>query len=89
MLTPNLITGCSEYDSIPALLDDIDCKLAQEANSLYNNLVFMLNERVPASILIDLMTYKRILQYKYVNPDYASEFSIAKIASKIKILKYK
>jgi hypothetical protein len=88
MLVPRSTT-CSDCSSIPTLIDEIDCKLAKLSGVLYNNLVFMLNQPIQASVFIDLLTYKRILQYKYVNSDYASDYSVTMIASRVKLLKYK
>jgi hypothetical protein len=88
MLTSRLTT-CSECSSIATLLQEIDCKLAKLSGNLYNNITLILNYPVPASVFIDLLTYRRILQYKAVNSDYASCYSVDQIASKIKILKYK
>lgn len=88
MLTPRL-TNCVECSTIPALLEDIDCKLAEIANNLYNNVVFILNRPVQASVIIDLLNYKRILTYKYCDPEYAGNYTIPMIASRIKLLKYK
>ena len=82
MLTPRL-TDCPECANIPNLLKKIDCKLAEYANGLYNNVVFMLNQVVPAGAMIQLLAYKRILTYKQCNPDYLSDFCIDKIISKV------
>ena len=71
MLSPRL-TNCVECTTIPVLLNDIDCKLAELANNLYNNVVFMLNQPVSANIMIDLLNYRRILTFKYCNPDFNS-----------------
>lgn len=83
------LTNCPDCASIPALLADIDCKLAELSKNLYNNLVFMLNQPVPASVMLDLLNYKRILTYKYCNPNYACKYTVNMIASRVKILKYK
>ena len=82
MLSPRL-TDCPECSNIPNLLQEIDCKLAEYANSLYNNIVFMLNQVVPAGAMIQLLAYKRILTYKQCNPDYLSDFCMDKIVSKV------
>jgi len=87
MLTPRIITP--ECSTIATLLADIDCKLAQLSGTLYNNMTLMLNYPVPAGTFIDLLTYKRILQYKNVNDEYADSFSVDQITDKIKLLKYK
>lgn len=82
MLTPRL-TNCPECTNIPNLLQEIDCKLAEYANGLFNNITFMLNQSVPAGIMIQLIAYKRILTYKNCNPDYLSDFCMDKIVSKV------
>jgi len=88
MLTPRLISypACS---TIPVLLEDINCKLKELASNLYNNIIYALNEPVPAGAMIDLLNYKRILEYKFCNENYASAYTIEMIASRIKLLKYK
>lgn len=88
MLSPRLTNCCAEQ-TIPALLADIDCKLAELANNEYNNVVFSLNYPVPGYVIDDLLNYKRILMYKYCNPDYAACYSVKMIASRIKILIHK
>ena len=88
MLTPRLVNS-SECSTISTLIEEIDCKLATLAGILYNNVIFMLNQPVPAAAFIDLLTYRRILQYKYVNSDYACHYSVTMIAGRIKLLKYK
>lgn len=88
MLSPRL-TNCVDYSSIPSLLNDIDCRLTTLANNQYNNIVFSLNKNTSNDVLGDLLNYKRILTYKYCNPDYACRYTVKMIASRIKILIYK
>lgn len=88
MLTPRL-TNCVECAEIPALLLDIDCKMFQLAKKLYNNTIFALNLRVDGNVMFDLITYKRILTYKLCNVDYAGDYTVNMIASKVKLLKFK
>jgi hypothetical protein len=88
MLSPRL-THCPECASIPALIAEIDCKLANLANNLYNNVVYILNQPVPGGAMLDLITYRRILVYKLCNPNYASAFTVNMIASRVKILNSK
>lgn len=88
MLSPRL-TSCPECASIPALIATIDCKLVELGNNLYNNIVFMLNQPVPGGVMLDLINYRRILVYKYCNPDYAAPYTVNMIASRVKLLKYK
>jgi hypothetical protein len=85
MLSPRL-TNCVECSTIPVLLNNIDCKLAEMANGLYNNVVFILNQPVQGNTIIDLLNYRRILTFKYCNPDYAGCFTVPMIASKVKRL---
>lgn len=88
MLTPRL-TNCAACADIPSLIADIDCKLSEMSVSLYNNLVFMLNKPVNNEVMLDLLLYRKILLYKYCNPNYAGHFTVNMIASKIKLLKFK
>ena len=88
MLTPRL-NNCIDCTDIPQLLSDIDCKLTELAKNQYNNIVFALNKQVNDVAMSDLLNYKRILTYKYCNPEYADGFTVQNIASKVKILTYK
>lgn len=88
MLTPRL-TECTCCADILSLIAEIDCKMSQLAGNMYNNLTLMLNKTVPAEAMISLLTYRRILQCKYVNPNYCSKYTINMIASKVKLLKYR
>ena len=83
------LTSCSECGDVSSLIEEIDCKLAKIANSMYNNITLMLGQQVTAEVMVDLLTYKRILQNKYVNPLYASSYTITMITNKVKLLKYK
>ena len=86
MLTPRL-TNCKECADISSLIAEIDCKLAELSVNLYNNIVFILNKKINQEAISDLLLYKRILQYKYCNPNYAGEYTVNMIQSRIKILK--
>ena len=46
----------------------------------------MLNYPVKSNDFIDLLNYKRILQFKYINPEYAENFSVESIVSRVKLL---
>ena len=85
MISPKL-TNCVDCTTIPSLLEDIDCKLTSLAKKEYNNTIFALNYPLQGVLWLDLLSYKRILQYKYCNAEYACDYSIQSIASKIKIL---
>lgn len=88
MLTPRL-TNCTQCADITSLIADIDCRMVDMANRMYNNVTLMLNQPVSQEVMGDLMHYRRILQYKYVNSDYACRYTINSIASKVKLLKFK
>lgn len=85
MLSPRL-TNYQDCASIPDLIKEIDCKLSYYANGLYNNITFMLNQSVPAGIMIQLIAYKRILLYKQNNCNYVGHVCMSKIISKVKLL---
>lgn len=87
MLYPRLIE-CPDCASIPNLVGEIDCKIKQMAVSEYNNIVFSLNNPAPKELLKDLLNYKRILTYKFCNPDYADvcDITFEQIASRVKVL---
>lgn len=85
MLSPKL-SGCLKCANILSLISDIDCKLAELSNNLYNNVVFSLNKSISYTAISDLLNYKRILTYKLVNENYASPFTVNMIASRVKLL---
>jgi hypothetical protein len=89
MVNPRLTTCCADSSNISLLIEDIDCKLAKLSGDLYNNIVFMLDKPISSSLFIDLLMYKRILQYKSVNLEYACAYSVEMITSRVKLLKYK
>ena len=88
MLHPK-ISNCKECADILPLIEEINCKLFQLSLRSYNNIVYMLGLMMNHTATLDLLNYKRILMYKLINPDYAGEFSVNMIASKVKLLKYK
>jgi hypothetical protein len=88
MLNPRL-TNCVDCTTIPALLSDIDCKMTELAKNQYNNIVFSLGKNVKPDVMSDLLNYKRILQYKYCNSEYADGYTVENIASRIKLLIHK
>jgi len=88
MLYPK-VSNCKECADILPLIDEINCKLFQLSLRSYNNIVYMLGLMMNHTATLDLLNYKRILMYKLINPDYAGEFSVNMIASKVKLLKYK
>lgn len=88
MLSPRL-NNCIDCATIPVLLSDIDTKLAELAQVEYNNIVYSTNYPIPAWAIGDLLNYKRILEYKACNIEYAQPFTIKQIASRVKVLIHK
>jgi hypothetical protein len=88
MITPKL-TNNINCASVEALLADINCKLSDMAKMYYNNIRFMLNKPRKDDVMWDLLHYKRILTYRMYNSEYASDYTLEKIASRVKLLKYK
>jgi hypothetical protein len=88
MLSPRL-SNCIECSTIPALLSDIECKVKELAQREYNNVVFSFNRNIKGEVMKDLLNYRRILLYKYCNPEYASCFTVEIIASRVKLLIHK
>jgi len=88
MIEPRL-SSCTECTAITNLLAKIDCKLSEMAKLLYNNITLMLGYSIPSETMLDLLNYKRILTYKLSNADYAIDFTVEMIASRVKLLKYK
>lgn len=88
MLSPRL-TDCVTCSSITALIADIDCKMAELSNNLYNNIIFSLNRPILGIVMSDLLNYKRILTYRLCNENYAPDFTLEMIASRVKLLKNK
>lgn len=83
------LSNCPQCADIPSLIKEIDCKLSELSIGLYNNITFMLGKSIPSEVMLDLLTYKRILMFKYCDPNYAGEYSVNMIADKIKLLKFK
>ena len=48
-----------------------------------------MNYDLGCSPIGDLLNYKRILTYKYCNPDYAKRYTVKRIASRVKLLIHK
>jgi len=88
MLTYRL-NNCIDCVNIPILLKEIDRKLVEMTKKQYNNIVFDLNYFIDSCTISDLLNYKRILQFKNCNADYASCYTLDQIASRVKLLTYK
>lgn len=82
MLTPRL-TDALYYNTIPVLIEQIDLTLASIANELYYNTIYSLHKNVDCGPMIDLLNYRRILQYKSCNSTYAPDFTVDQIGSRV------
>ena len=80
------LTSCRECALVSKLIDSIDCQLAKMANNLYLNIVYMLDKPVEACTMSTLLHYKRILTFKSCNADWASDYSVDDIASRVNFL---
>lgn len=80
------LTNCEDCNTIPVLLQNIDCKITELAKKQYGNIVFILNNKINSSLFSDLLHYKRILQFKSCNSSYANNYDIDCIANRVKIL---
>ena len=83
MLQPRTI-GCPDCKSFNSLIKEIDCKIATEGNNIYNNISFLFNRNIPIEAMIDMLIYRRILQYKYVKSSYISQYSLEQIINRVK-----
>lgn len=87
MTTISLPRNCTECGQIPNLLTAIDCKITMEADKIYQNIRFMLNEPIDTCLIKDLLHYKRILTFRYANNEYASlVFPLERIISRVRSL---
>lgn len=80
------VTNCRDCAQASKLIDSIDCQLAKMANNLYMNISYMLDKPVEACNMSALLHYKRILTFKSCNADWASDYSVDDIASRINFL---
>jgi hypothetical protein len=93
MLSPRL-TNCVDGSSIIKLIENIDCKMAELATNLYYNTVYMLNQPIDQTTMLDLLNYRRILTFKYCNINYATNsnpslskpITLEDIADRVKLL---
>jgi len=79
-------TSCRECALISQLIDSINCQLAKMANNLYLNISYMLDKPVYGCDMSTLLHYKRILTYKSCNEDWACDYSVTDIASRVNFL---
>jgi len=80
------LTSCRECALVSKLIDSIDCQLAKMANNLYVNMSYMLDKPVEACKMSTLLHYKRILTYKSSNENWAEDYNLEEIASRVNFL---
>lgn len=85
MLTPRM-THCTDCMDALSLINEIDCKLAELSNCAYNKIIYGFKGMCNTDNLARLLHYRRILVFKYFNPDYADPISEMSITSKVKLL---
>lgn len=85
MINPK-ITQCEECSDILHLIEEIDCMIFQLSKTVYNNIVFMLNLHVNYMSILDLLHYKRILEYKLADEYYICEVSLEAIRGKVRLI---
>lgn len=88
MTTPK-ITHCGDCTDIEEAIDIINCRIFQESIRQYNNIIFSLGLKINTEIIKDLLHYKRILEFKSVNEEYASHYSVPTIINRVKFLIHK
>ena len=89
MMLESRPTGCSECNDIPILIGDIECKLAKLGGILYAQVAYLIDTPISAEVYLSLLNYKRILEYKQMNPEYCSDYTVDMIASRVNLLIYK
>lgn len=85
MLKANL-NECTDCVNLLDLLCQIDEKLKYYAENQLNNMTLMLNRAYDKCVMSDLLHYKQIVTHRLFYPQYASEYLLSSIISRIKIL---
>jgi len=80
------MTECVQCGDILTLISEIDCKIAEISGDMYNKLIYALNTSCKSGVMGDLLNYRRILVNKWCNAEYACEFTVQQIASKVKLM---
>jgi hypothetical protein len=83
MLTQKL-TNCKDCNNIEKVIKEIDCIISKYAMSMYNNIIYELNQENYSCSISDLLHYKRILTYKLYNNLYACNYSFIQIVGKVR-----
>lgn len=79
------ITTCTSCSNILSLTSEIDSKLFYYANNNWNNVSLLLDLDYNQDAIGKLLNYKRILNKRLYNPNYACDIELNKIISQVKI----
>lgn len=98
MLTPKLLDGCTTCgdpicSNIESLIAEINCKIAQISDCLFNSIIFGFNSCCESGDLGDLLHYRRILTARMMNEQdvdddfvWACGFPLDYIISRVKLM---
>jgi len=83
----NLLTFCSNCQSLKNLLDKIDTSLYKRIKGKWTNVIYGTDVYFNEGVYTDLVRYKSILQKKIINPSYPdSRIDTQDIIGKITLL---
>jgi hypothetical protein len=85
MITPR-ISNCDDCSNIEGLIEDINCKIFNLSMGAYSNIIYGFRKSTKFTLMYDLLHYRRILEYKAVNSDYLTNFSVGDISNKVRLL---
>lgn len=85
MLTIKM-TECDQCGDILSLITAIDCRITELGGEMYNKIIYGFGGVCKWSGVDHLIHYKRILIHKWCNPTYLTDFTVLKIASKVKLI---
>ena len=80
------ITNCTSCANVIDLLSEIDRKLFHFSRNKYSNISLLTNLEYDEYSIGRLLRYKSILNKRLYNPNYACDYPLTAIISKIKIL---
>jgi len=68
------------------LIDMIDSAVTYHGGAIFLNSAYMVERKVDKSLIFSLLTYRRILEHKKLNADYANRYTMQDIESRVKYL---
>lgn len=80
------LTECTDCENLLDLICQIDDKLKTYTVNQYNNLTLMVCLPFNKEVIDALLHYKRIVTHKAFNCNYACDYSVSTIISRVKIL---